>query len=209
MTALTLTLLVTLAAPGAVQRNRPRPPAATAPADAGTATPPATPAPLTDTEVQGRVHAYLSTIDTPVRPAQWKALGPRAVPALEAVVQDPEALPSRRAKALDGLSILGGDRARQVVLEKARSEDEPYGVRASALRGAARMLSQEELEQELKPVLESARQAPVRATAAEVLARHGGTSACAAVRAQAGREKSGARRQFTRALQTCQQEPGR
>lgn len=206
MTALTLTLLVALAAPGAGSRARPpRPPAeSTSAADAGTAAPSsAAPAPLSDAEVESRVRTYLSTIDTPIRAAQWKELGPRAVGVLQAVVQDPDALPSRRAKALDGLSILGGDQARKVVLDTAHAEGEPYGVRASAMRGAARMLSKDDLVKELRPVLESSRQASVRATAAEVLARHAGTSACNAVRAQAAREKGGERRQFTKALEHC------
>jgi hypothetical protein len=197
VTALPLLVAAALDASGAAAR--PRSAAAVAPPDAGSAPAPA----LSDAELAERIQTYLSTIDVPVRAEQWRALGDRAVAPLEAVVQDPQSLPSQRAKALDALSVLGGDRARRVVLETARADDEPFAVRASALRGAGRLLSRQELVRELKPVLESARDTTVRATAAEVLAHHAGPSACGAVRAQAGREQGNARRQFARALDTC------
>jgi hypothetical protein len=196
MTALSLTLLVALAGIGT-------PPRGGRPAQSGTATE-AAPAPaLSDADVAGRVHTYLASIDTPVTVAQWRALGPRAVAPLEAVLQDHDSMPSRRAKAVEALSVIGGERARQLVVQTARSEQEPFGVRASALRGAARVLSQKELVAELQPVMENARRGPIRATAAEVLARHGGASACTAVRAQAGRERAQGRSQFSRALERC------
>jgi HEAT repeat protein len=197
MTALPLALLLALAAPGAAARGRPAPPASGAEA----ATTPA--APLSDEEMAARVQTYLSTIDTPISAERWRELGPRAVAPLEAVLGDPDALPRRRARAVDALSIVGGNRARELVLATARSEELPYGIRASALRGAGRLLGSQELVAQLRPVMESAGMAPVRSTAAEVLARNGGSAGCSAVRAQAGRERGQDRRQFTRALETC------
>ena len=195
MTALPLTLLIALAAPGTPPRNaRPverAPSADTAPAPA-----------LSGDEIAQRVRTYLAAIDTPITASQWRELGQSAVAPLEAVLHDPGALPSRRAKAVDALSVIGGARAKQLVLETAQSEDEPFGVRASAIRGAARVLTARELAAKLRPVMENAGQTPIRATAAEVLARHAGASSCAAVRAQAGREGH-ERAQFTRALERC------
>jgi len=195
MTALSLTLLVALTAPGTPARNaRPRSdtPAATAPAQD-----------LSDAEVESRVRTYLGAIDTPISADRWRALGPRAVAPLEAVLRDPNALPSRRAKAVEALSVVGGARARQLVLETARAEQEPFGVRASALRGAPRVLPAKELARQLRPVMERAEDPTIRATAAEVLARHAAKSSCAAVRAQASREEGEARGQFANAIERC------
>lgn len=196
MTALSLTLLLALAGRPAHQLPAPAPaqqPAASAPA-------------LSDAEVAQRVDAYLGSIDTPITADEWRGLGPQAVAPLAATATNPDALSTRRAKALGALSILGGARARQVVLDAARSEKEPFAVRASALRGAGRLLGPKALAKELKPVLQGAREAPLRATAAEVLAGRGGASGCAAVRAQAAREPGEVRGQFARALERCGQE---
>jgi len=197
MTALPLVLLVALAGLGTPPRNA-RPPVTQPPAETSTAQE------LTDEEVASQVHAYLGSIDTPITATRWRALGQSAVSPLEAVVRDPSALPSRRAKAVEALSVLGGARSRKVVLEVARSEEEPFGVRASALRGAGRMLATKDLVKELRPVMESAHEAPTRATAAEVLARHAPRSSCKSVRAQADREARYVRMQFGPALERCQ-----
>ncbi len=202
MIAAPLALLLALAA--APEMDRP-PPAPRAPAPATSASTEAgtnAPAP-TDAELQERIDSYLGAIDTPVTGAHGQALGPRAVPVLESVVRDPTALPSRRARAVEALSQIGGARAEKVVLDVARSEAEPFGVRAVALRAAPRLLSTKDLSTELRPVLEGAREAPVRATAAEVLAERGGQAGCAAVRAQLDRESGHARAQFNGAAERC------
>ena len=199
MNAFSIGLLLLLSVPGALPRPPRPPPAAT---DAG-ASPGAAAQGLSDEELAARVDTYLDTIDTPVRAAQWQALGPRAVPLLEKVVRDPVALPSRRARAIGALSAIGGDTARQVVLDTARSDAQPYGVRASALRGAGRLLTPSELVKELGPIMEGAPRPSIRAVAADVLARHATASACPAIRAQAGRESSHARARFSRALELC------
>ncbi len=197
MTTVSLVLLLVVSAPGTPARNA-RPPAGTT-----TAAPGASASTLSDDEVAQRVHAYLGAIDTPTPAARWKALGQRAVPVLESVVRDPAALPSRRAKSVEALSIIGGTRAKQLVLDTLRSDQEPFGVRAAALRGAPRVLSKEELTTELQPILEHARHPTVRAAAADVLARNGGSGGCAAVRVQAAREHGHDREQFSRALDRC------
>ena len=191
MTAISLTLLLALAGRPAHQ----------APATEQPST--ASPQALSDQEVAQRVDEYLGTIDTPITADEWRALGPRAVNRLAAVATDPEALSSRRGKALGALTALGGARARQVVLDTARSEQAPFAVRASALRGAGHLLGPKSLATTLSPVLEKARDAPVRATAAEVLAAHAGASGCSAVRAQVAREPQETRGHFARALERC------
>jgi HEAT repeat protein len=198
MISLSLVLVASLAAAPANVGRHAKPTARDAPAAAASDAPS-----LSDQEVEERAHSYLGSLDTPVSAAQWKQLGSRAVPLLESVVRDPEVLPSRRARAVDALSMIGGARARQVVVETARSEDAPFGVRSAAVRAAPRVLSSRELSTELRPVLEHARRSPVRATAAEVLARHGGAAGCSAVRAQVEREHRDVRAQFTRAVDRC------
>jgi len=198
MNALSLALLLALAGLGTPARNA-------GPAAAGTASGAASTSSLTDVQVDQRVRAYLGAIDQPVSADRWRALGPRAVTSLEAVVRDPQALPSRRGRALEALSLLGGARAKALLLESARSESEPFNVRASAMRGAARLFSARTLVKELRPVMQGAQDATVRAAAAEVLAEHAPSSACQAVAAQAARESPHRRAQFTRALESCSQ----
>ena len=177
------------------------------PASSRSAAPAAPAAPLSDAEVAARVHTYLAAIDTPIRPEQWQALGPRAVAPLEAVLSDQGALPSRRAKAVMALALLGGARARSLVLATARSDGVPLGVRASALEGAGHLLPPGELFLELRPVLEKAPAAPVRALAAGVLSRRAPGGACGAIRAQASREGPEERLAFGRALERCAAPP--
>ena len=199
-TSLALALAIALAAPGAALRNgrtRVRPPAAdTAPASPAAAAPE-----LSDAEVTARVEAYLDAIDTPVSAEAWGALGSRAVAPLQAVATS-GTFPSRRAKAVAALSIIGGERARDTVLSLAKSDAEPFAVRASALRSAARVLTSRELSSALTPVLEGAPQRPVRAVAAQVLARHAPQAACTAIRSQAAREGD-RRAAFAGALERC------
>jgi hypothetical protein len=193
MNAIWLTLLVALAGRPphhGPQTDQVQPSSVSAPA-------------LSDDEVAQRVDAYLGAIDTPITADEWRALGPRAVDRLASVAVDTEALSTRRAKALGALSVIGGARARQVVLDTARSEDAPFAVRASAIRGLGHLLGPQALAKELQPVLHGAREAPIRATAAEVLAGHAGTTGCSAVKAQVAREPHQERMQFSRALKQC------
>ncbi len=195
MLALSVLLLTLAASDGPVYR----PPRQTPPAQLPATGPDET---LSDEEVRGRVASYLAAIDTPITVGQWRALGPRAVPLLEQVLANRGGLPSRRAAAVGGLAAIGGPRAREQVLATARSENEPFAVRAAALYGAAHVLEPGQLLKELGPVLRGARTRAARAAAAEVLARHAPHSACAAIRAQAEREGK-ERGHFERALERC------
>ena len=56
-------------------------------------------------EVRVRVNGLLGSY-RPVTVAEWRALGPAAAPALEAVARDAGALPTRRARALAALGVV-------------------------------------------------------------------------------------------------------
>ncbi len=91
---------------------------------------------LTDAEVQDRVEAYLGTIDTRASTEDWRALGARGAAVLEQVAQDPRTLPTRRAKAVAGLSAIGASTSGDVLVSLARSEQAPLTVRLAAVDGA-------------------------------------------------------------------------
>lgn len=206
MNALTLALALTLGIGGpARERLSPKLGTTATPADAGTpdAGTPSAPVELTDQELADRVETYLSTIHDPIGAEQWKALGPRAVPLLQAIAEDRSAFPSRRARALGALAAIGDQRGRATVLKAARSEEESFAVRAAAIRSAGHLVPAAELKKEIGPVLENARRASVRATAAEVLTQRAPAEGCEAVRTRMKAEKEPLRRHFDRALRRC------
>ncbi len=152
-------------------------------------------------EAQQKARAYLGAIDRPITAEQWRALGPAAADVLEPIATDANEFPSRRAKALEGLSAIAPDRAAPLVGRMARDEREAPVVRVAAMRGAAMVLPPARALTELKPVLQSARSPGMRSAAADVLAR--GKSGCAAVRKQAARERPEHREAFRNALARC------
>lgn len=176
------------------------------------ARPPATAAPPSAEEdgraddVGARVASYLGAIDRPVPAETWRALGPAAVPHLEAALRSDD-LPTRRAAAVAALAEIGGERARALIVEAARTERERFVVRSAALHATPRVLPRAALLDALKPALESASSPRVRAVAADVLARDGGAEACAAVKAQVRREAGGARGRFAKAVARCRAGP--
>jgi HEAT repeat protein len=153
--------------------------------------------------VRAQVESYLDSIDTPVRPEQWRALGPDAAVVLEAIAQDPKKLPTRRARALSALAIVGSPRASKLIVTIAQRESEKSVVRMSALRAAGDLLDPAGLVVAVKPVLEGAKDTRVRAAAAGVLARRNPKDGCASVRTQMAREKAESRGNFARALEDC------
>ncbi len=174
------------------------PPTPSAPAPASPAV-----ASLTDGHVRAQVLAYLATIDTPIPAAAWAALGARAETVLLDVVQDPATLPTRKAKAVDGLAAVHSAAALPALRTAARAGTEPLVVRFAALRGLGQIADPGAVFTELRPLLEGAEDSRVRAVAGEVLARRGSATACDAVRAQLGREEEDKRPQFDRALAVC------
>ena len=178
---------------------------AAAPASQGTAAQSGAPQQheLTDAELRSSVQSYLGSIDTIITGERWRALGPKAAPILEELAQDPERLPTRRARALEGLSFVGSTNAPSLMVDMAQRESEPPIVRMSAMRGAGRLLGPAKLVAALKPVLTNAKDAHVRAAAAEVLAHRSPSAGCAAVQEQTAREVGDKRIAFQKAVDHC------
>jgi hypothetical protein len=153
---------------------------------------------LTDEQIRERIDGFMGTIDTRILPEQWQALGQRGAAMLERIAQDTTVLPTRRAKAVAGLSEIGASSSSPVLLGLAGSEQAPLTVRLAAVHGVPRVLPAAQVASALKPVLEGARDGHVRGAAAEILSAHGG---CSMVRAQAQRENDPLRMQ--RALERC------
>ena len=156
---------------------------------------------LSDVELRERVEAYLGAIDRAVPAERWKALGPRAAPLLEAIIADSSQFPSRRARAVDGLVAASPERAGAVVGKLARDEKEEGVVRVAAMHGTAQLFPSPRALNELRPVLQSARSAGLRAEAADLMTRKKG--GCAEVREQVARESARHRGAFDRALKRC------
>jgi hypothetical protein len=196
-------VLAALLAAGQVQMKPPP----SAEAGASSAAPAAAQTP-SDDEIRERIETMLGNIDTPIRTEQWQALGPRAAPFLEEIASSAKNLPTRRAKALDGLSAVGSDTAPGVMTALARGEGEPLVVRLSAVRGLGRVEKGAKLSAALRPVLEGAKDARVRGLAAETLAQHAQKLSCTAVKAQAQREDELGRVHYQKALAHCEPAPG-
>ena len=158
---------------------------------------------LTDEQVRSQIDAFLGSIDTPIRQEQWKSLGARAAPVLEQIAQDHDKLPTRRARAVEGLSHVGGKGIPAFLTTLAKDEAEPSVVRMSALRGAGRLLGPHRLLAALGPVLTSAKDARVRAAAAEVLSRGAPSGGCAQIALQLAKETAEERPAFHRAAKSC------
>jgi HEAT repeat protein len=190
MTSIVLASLLCALPPA---RPRPSPPASDAT--------PAASEQLSDQEIRERIDTFMGTIDTRISSDQWRALGPRGAAMLEQIAQDANVFPTRRAKAIAGLSEIGLQSSSGVLLNLAKSEQAPLTVRLAAVHGAPGVLPDAQVSTALKPVLETAKDGHVRGAAAEVLSRHGG---CSLVRAQAQREDDRVRMQ--RALERCGQQ---
>ncbi len=157
---------------------------------------------LTVEQIQSSVRSYLGTIDTPIEQTRWKRLGVRAEPVLLEIING-KTLPSRRAKAIDGLSIIGGPSAKQLCERISADENETLNVRLAAIRGLARVTTDGALLAALRPLLEKSQNASVRSLAGEQLAKRIPSEACPLVRAQVAREASEVQGEFGRAVDAC------
>ena len=124
---------------------------------------------LSDQELRGQVDAYLGSIDTPIGAEQWKGLGPRAGAILEGIAKNGDELPTRRAKAVDGIAGLKWEPGLATVRALAADEAAPPVLRFSSVRALGAVLPKAQAERELKALLEGAKDARVRAVAGEVL----------------------------------------
>jgi len=161
------------------------------------------PTPLSEQEVREQVELYLGSIDTPISLERWRALGAQAAPILEEIATSTSELPTRRARALEGWSAVGGPEVATRMLQIAQSDEQPPVVRMSAIRGAGRLMTSSKLVPALRPVLEKAPDVHIRAVAAEVLARHAPKTACGLVRAQLAREPASQHGAYQRAMASC------
>ncbi len=157
-----------------------------------------------DPAVRQKTLALLGAIDRPIRPETWRALGPCAEPVLAEVAAASDALPTRRALALEGLAAVGGTRAEALHRSLAADTHEPRAVRRAAIRGLGRLVARDELDATLRPLLERDPDRGVRAGAADVLARRSPAASCAAIRSQARREGTSGNALFARALAACE-----
>ena len=178
---------------------------ALAAAPAGLCASPVTPdavcSPTEDPALRERAAPLLDAIDRPASAEGWRRLPAGAREYLEAIAADPREYPSRRARALEGLAALGADAA---IHERLASDPTtPFSVRHSAIRGVAALMAAEKAQRVLGGLMGADADHRIRATAAETLARAQPASACAAVKAQAARERSEVRPAFRRALAAC------
>src|SRR5437762_6168455 len=100
---------------------------------------------LSDQQIRDRIDTFMGTIDTRITPEQWRALGPRGAAMLEQIAQDPNAFPTRRAKAVTGLSEVGLSRSASGLLGLAESGQAPptvgpgAGARGAGVLGCAQI----------------------------------------------------------------------
>jgi hypothetical protein len=156
-----------------------------------------------EAELRDRIEAYLGAIDRPISSESWRSLGPAAAPILEDLATSRGQLRSRRAKALEGLTAIGGPRAEAVNLRIAQDAKEPAYVRTTAVQGVARLFPADRAVKELRPLLEQDQSPAVRVAAADALARQAPSDACGAIRAQAHREGERGANLYHRALRRC------
>lgn len=116
--------------------------------------------------VDGLLGSYRS-----VTAAEWQALGPSAAPALEAVVRDHVALPTRRARALAALGVVQPGAAAPLVRQLAADPATAPLLRSAAVDAAPRVLGPDAVAF-LTPFIRDA-DPVVRQRSAEALAASG------------------------------------
>ena len=162
--------------------------------------PPAAKAPAvrSDVELREVIESYLDASERPMPYAQWQALGQRAEPILREIVSG-DALPTRRARAVNGLVALAGQSTPAMLAEFSLDEAKPLSVRLAAVRGLSRLTVDSELLAALRPVVEGAKDPRISSTAAELIAQRVPESGCALVRAKGASDLH-----FQRALSACE-----
>jgi hypothetical protein len=141
----------------------------------------------------------LGNIDTPMPAETWRSLGPRGAALLLEAVNDSHALPTRRARAIDGLAAMGWSTAAPQLGALANSESEHRAVRFAAVRGLHALAPDDSVP--LVGVLTRAQDARVRALAAEMLSRR--TGGCESIAQQLRAETEETRAFFERARRQC------
>jgi hypothetical protein len=145
------------------------------------------------TDISTQVEAFLGAHEDAVGPAQWRSLGDAAIPVLESIAADQSALPTRRARSVDGLAALVTGEATMRGL--ANSSGEALIVRMSAVRGLGQVLPESPLIDALTPLLQDP-QPQLRGVAAETLSQT--PSGCTQVKAMWNLETDAWRSRFAR-----------
>jgi len=86
-------------------------------------------------DTRHRIEALLGTRDTAVTAEQWRASGDDARAILEAIASDPNSLPTKRARAVEGIVALRTVHANELLVRFAHAEKEPEVLRMAAVRG--------------------------------------------------------------------------
>src|SRR5256885_14356682 len=90
--------------------------------------------------IRSRVDALLGT-NGPINAARWRSLGPGAAPILEEIAGDNKALPTRRARALEGLVAIRAPNASKILVRPAQSHGAPLHARLDARRRGGAQVS--------------------------------------------------------------------
>jgi HEAT repeat protein len=163
---------------------------------------PAPSAALTDAQIHSTIAAYLGSIDTPIPAERWAELGARAEAELTSIALGAE-LPTRRAKAVDGLAAISPKSAPALFTRLATDESAPINVRYAAVRGLGHVTPAAKITAALQPILEQSPDIRLRAKAGEELAKRNPGEGCQVLRAQVAREATEVRAQFDRAREGC------
>jgi hypothetical protein len=147
-------------------------------------------------DLRSQVEAFLNNHDDLSSPSQRQGLGNEATPILESIATDHTALPSRRARALAGLSALGSGESTMRLI--ANADGEPLNVRISAVHGLAQILPESDLIPVLRPLLKDAK-SQMRGITAEALSNT--PAGCAEIAGIALRESPAWRARYTRPCQ--------
>jgi hypothetical protein len=158
-----------------------------------------------DALTRARVNAYLGSESTTAE--DWRQLDASAVPFLTKVIGDRDESPSRRVRAMAGLSLLGSRNDIRSLMDLARAEGEAVQIRIVALRYAMSRYAKGEAVGLMKGLLRDSQVLRIRIIAAEQLTRLSRSSGCTAVRAQVEKERPRDQKSFQRALARCPPPP--
>jgi hypothetical protein len=151
-----------------------------------------------DAELRELIETYLGSFETPTPEAQWQGLGQQAEPILLEIANG-DGLPTRRAKAVEGLVALAGSSTPSVLAQFSLDETKPLSMRLAAVRGLSRLTADAALVTTLRPVVEGAKDSRISSTAAELIALRVPASGCGLVRARGANDL-----RFRRALTACE-----
>lgn len=160
---------------------------------------------LNETALQ--IRAYLGSIDTPISPEQWRALGAQAIPQLETIATNLKELPTQRAKAMEGLAAFGSSvdqPTAQFLLRIANDDSQVFTVRRTALYAYGEVAKKEQLLSTVKPLMEHSTDHRLRFQAAQLLVRHAPSDACDSIKVQSTHEKAEVHHRWHQLTRECE-----